>query len=153
MKANLFMSIIAAMLINLTFAGTCMAQWPECVLVCKNNNSKCVRIGQVTNGWSLCGSCTCGSHGHAKVDDKNVITEISASVIYSNPGSNTITVKVPHVQEGELLVADLFGQTVYKAKLNSEEEKIDVGIYPVGMYIARWSNGENTEMRIISVTE
>jgi hypothetical protein len=87
------------------------------------------------------------------VDDKNVITEISASVIYSNPGSNTITVKVPHVQEGELLVADLFGQTVYKAKLNSEEEKIDVGIYPVGMYIARWSNGENTEMRIISVTE
>ncbi|MFI5219412.1 MAG: T9SS type A sorting domain-containing protein [Bacteroidia bacterium] len=71
--------------------------------------------------------------------------------VYPNPATNSVTIKFPSDEAGEIQIVNLFGQIVFTEKINSEEKTIDVINFLSGMYVVRWNNGKNFEAKIFSV--
>ena len=81
------------------------------------------------------------------------ISNESLLSIYPNPANNYITVQFPSAQSAIISVTNLFGQIVYSEKINAEQTQIDVSRFAAGMYVIRWSSGENFETKTFSVTK
>ena len=79
--------------------------------------------------------------------------ELEHLSVYPNPTINSVTVKFPSDEDGEIQVVNLFGQIVYSEKVNAAQTQIDVSSFAAGMYVIRWSNGENFETKTFSVTK
>ncbi|MFI5219411.1 MAG: T9SS type A sorting domain-containing protein [Bacteroidia bacterium] len=73
--------------------------------------------------------------------------------VYPNPGTNSVTIKFPSDKAGEIKIVNLFGQIVFSVpiKIGTEEKTIDINKFSAGMYVARWSSGENFGTKIFSV--
>ena len=79
--------------------------------------------------------------------------ELEHLSVYPNPATNAVTIKFPSDEAGEIQVVNLFGQIVYSEKVNAEQTQIDVSKFSAGMYVIRWSSGENFETKTFSVTK
>lgn len=79
--------------------------------------------------------------------------ELEHLSVYPNPATNNVTIKFPGDEAGEIQVVNLFGQIVYSGKTNAEQTQIDVSSFAAGMYVIRWSSGENFETKTFSVTK
>ncbi|MBK7682281.1 MAG: T9SS type A sorting domain-containing protein [Bacteroidetes bacterium] len=64
-----------------------------------------------------------------------------------------ITIKLLSNEAGEIQVVNLFGQIVYAGNVNTLETQMDVSNFADGMYVIRWSSGENVETKTFSVTK
>lgn len=79
--------------------------------------------------------------------------ELEHLSVYPNPATNAVTIKFPSDEAGEIQVVNLFGQIVYSEKINAEQTQVDVSKFAAGMYVIRWSSGENFETKTFSVTK
>ena len=86
-----------------------------------------------------------------RMTDENFVESLEHLSIYPNPATNSVTIKFPSDEEGEISIVNLFGEIIFSEKINSEEEQIDVSKFSAGMYVVRWSSGENNETKKFSV--
>lgn len=106
---------------------------------------------KVTNS---CGSKTSGTRTvtiPCRISDQTVSENLEQLFVYPNPASNSVIIKFPSDEEGTIQIVNLFGQIVFSEKIKTEEEQIDVSKFSGGMYVVRWSSGENFEMKKFSV--
>ena len=92
--------------------------------------------------------------------DANVVQELEHLSVYPNPATNFVTIKFPSDEAGEIQVVNLFGQVVYSEKINALQDsglpadiQVDVSSFAAGMYMIKWSSGENFETKTFSVTK
>ena len=85
--------------------------------------------------------------------NENIVEPLEHLSVYPNPAINSVTIKFPSDEAGEIQVVNLFGQIVYSEKVNAEQTQVDVSRFATGMYVIRWSSGENFETKTFSVTK
>ena len=96
----------------------------------------------------------CRSHpGHLVNDVLTFDDEISTFIIYPNPVSSLLTLKLSSsiTIESTIQIINLFGQVVYFEKINDEETQIDISRLPKGIYVMKWNCGEKIESKTFSV--
>jgi hypothetical protein len=113
---------------------------------------------KVTNS---CGSKTSGTRTvivPCRNSNENFVEALDHLSVYPNPATNSIIIKFPSDEAGEISIVNLFGQIVYIKNLQGfqnleglNEMKIDISKFPAGIYIARWNSGENNETKTFSV--
>jgi hypothetical protein len=130
----------------------CVANPPMCV-ICRSGCSficamhvTCSSVPHYESlGWHLCGS--------AKTDETlSETTPVDEMLIYPNPASNYITISVPSDEEAVLQIMNIMGQIIVEQKITTQAE-IDVSAFHAGVYIARWSDGENKGTKMFTVTK
>lgn len=108
---------------------------------------------KVTNS---CGSKTSGTRTVTVPCRESTSTFVEALEylsVYPNPATNSVTIKFPSDEPGEIQVVNLFGQIVFSEKINTEQAQIDVSKFSEGMYIVKWTSGENFETKTFAVTK
>ena len=114
---------------------------------CKVTNS----CGSITSGTkTVTVPCLLNAGASSLRITSNELEHLS---VYPNPAINSVTIKFPSDEAGEIQVVNLFGQIVYSEKINAEQTQIDVSKFSAGMYVIRWSSGENNETKTFSVTK
>jgi hypothetical protein len=81
----------------------------------------------------------------------NIVETSEQLSVYPNPATSSVSIKFPSDEAGEIQIVNLFGQIVYSEKINTEQTNIDVSRFTSGMYVVRWSSGENNETKTFSV--
>jgi hypothetical protein len=106
---------------------------------------------------SSCGSIT--SSGKTitvpcRMTNENFAETSEHLSVFPNPASNSITIKFPSDESGEIQIVNLFGQIVYAKNLQGlNEAQIDVNKFSTGMYVIRWNSGENCERKTFSIVK
>ena len=106
------------------------------------------------NVTNSCGSKLSGTKTvtvNCKFENEIITDIIEHLTIYPNAATNSVTIKIPTDDDGEISVSNLFGQIIYSEKVSTEQTQIDVTQFPTGIYFIRWSSGENSEMIMFSV--
>ncbi|MFN0190351.1 MAG: T9SS type A sorting domain-containing protein [Bacteroidia bacterium] len=113
-----------------------------------------------------CGSKTSGTRTvtvPCRITNENMVETLEQLSVYPNPAISTVTIKFhsdsyENGEQGEIQIVNLFGQIVYSEKVNVAqttnlpiERGVDVSRFAVGMYMIRWSSGENFETKTFSV--
>jgi hypothetical protein len=105
--------------------------------------------------------CYCQGHhcgcvafpGFGKTDETFTETAtVEEFSIYPNPASDKITLSVPSDEEAVLQIMNTMGQIIIEQKITTQAE-IDVSAFHAGVYIARWSDGENKGTKMFTVTK
>ena len=85
------------------------------------------------------------------------VTEPVTFIVYPNPASDKITIKFTSTNDGQAFVklADLSGKVIIDRVIGSFEgpnvHDVNLGNLPNGMYVLKFNNGYNNEVRKITV--
>ena len=79
------------------------------------------------------------------------LEELEHLSVYPNPANNSITIKFPSDEAGEISIVNYLDEIVFSGRINEEQSQIDVNKFSPGMYVVRWRNGENFETKKLSV--
>lgn len=112
---------------------------------CKVTNS----CGSVTSGGKIV-TVPCRNIDSSFLGMTSV--ELERISIFPNPATNSITIKLPSDEAGELHIANMLGETLTEFKTLSALT-VDVSKFPAGMYVLQWHSGENFETKIFSIVK
>lgn len=102
------------------------------------------------NNGTLTPNCNNGGNKIAQ----NNSSRNNLLIIYPNPATNSVTIKIPSDDAGEIQIVNAMGRVVEthcNASLHDAEIQIDVTKYPTGIYVIRWSSGVNIQTNKLSV--
>ncbi|MGC4034433.1 MAG: T9SS type A sorting domain-containing protein [Chitinophagaceae bacterium] len=72
--------------------------------------------------------------GHSSNTDNNEDQVVSNVVVYPNPFRNLITIDADSNEIGDIVITDIAGKTVYRAKISSTKETINLSRLAAGQY-------------------
>ncbi|MFI5219413.1 MAG: T9SS type A sorting domain-containing protein [Bacteroidia bacterium] len=128
-----------------------------------------VRLNVYINTQNNSSSITIRDYAYNSVPDQPILAGDTGTVstgithnniqhryfsVSPNPATNSVTIKFSSDKAGEISIVNLFGEVVYKQNfggLEAGEITIDVSKFSEGMYVVRWSSGENNQTKIFSV--
>ncbi|MBK7681864.1 MAG: T9SS type A sorting domain-containing protein [Bacteroidetes bacterium] len=113
---------------------------------------------KVTNSCGSKGSGTRTVTVPCRMSNENMVETLEQLSVYPNPATNYVTIKFTsdtyeNDEQSEIQILNLFGQIVYSEKINAVQTHVDVSSFASGMYVIRWSSGENFETKTFSVTK
>lgn len=88
-----------------------------------------------------------------RISNENTLDVLEHLSVYPNPATNSVTIKFPSDETGQISIVNLYGQLVFSEMINVEQTQIDVSQFPAGMYVIRWGSGENFESKTFSITK
>jgi autotransporter-associated beta strand protein len=122
------------------------------VTICHNNNTICLASTSVQehldHGDHL-GACDLRTASRM-INAENAQAGENPVIVYPNPASETVTVKIERLQPGAVVyVFNANGQRIYSDKMTGTVKTIPVNTWPAGLYYVQVSNGAEIIMKKI----